>query len=109
MRQALLGGLVLALLASGLAPAPTLGQERTYNIRGSVVTPAGRPAASVWVVVERQGKESGRGLTADDGRYYLARLQPGAYTILVRRGQATVYRAQVKLPEDAVHDIVLSS
>jgi hypothetical protein len=27
--------------------------------------------------------------------------------ILVRRGESTVYRAQVSLPRDAVHEIVL--
>jgi len=108
MRPLLLAGFVLALLA-GFSPAPGLGQETTYSIRGTVVTSTGRPAASVWVVVERERQDGGRTLTADDGRYYLSRLRPGAYSILVRRGEVTLYRAQVRLPEDAVHDIVLRS
>jgi hypothetical protein len=110
MRNRLLSTFALSLLAFALAAAESLalGQEAgTYSIRGSVVTTAGRPAASVWVVVERDGYESGRALTADDGRYYVSRLRPGSYTIEVRRGAATLYRAQVRLPEDAVHDIVL--
>ena len=107
MRQTLLSAFAVVLLAAALATT-TRGQDAaTSRIRGSVLTPSRRPAASLWVVLERQGIESGRALTADDGRYYVSRLQPGPYMILVRRGQTTLYRAQIRLPEHEVYDIVL--
>jgi hypothetical protein len=107
VRHALLSACAVVLLLAGLAPTTTTGQDAASRVRGSVLTPSRRPAASLWVVLEQQGHESGRALTADDGRYYLSRLQPGPYTILVKRGRATLYRAQIRLPENEVYDIVL--
>jgi hypothetical protein len=91
-----------------MVPGSVLGQGAgDHSIRGSVVTSAGSPAGSVWVVLERNGREVSRTLTADDGRYYMSRLAGGPYVILVRRGDQTLHRAQVTLPDHAVHDIVL--
>ena len=106
MKHPLLSAIALSLLAASLAPAPPV-EAGSHSIRGSVVTPSGQPVGSVWVVLERDGYPLGRSLTADDGRYYVSRLEAGAYLILVRRGDATLYRAQVNLPGDAVHEIVL--
>ena len=107
MRNALLVVLASSLLVSGLPATPAAAGEANHSIRGSVVTPSGQPAGSVWVVLERDGNAYGRALTADDGRYYIPRLEAGPYVLLVRRGQSTVYRAQVSLPADTVHEIVL--
>jgi hypothetical protein len=107
VKHSFLPVVVLSLLVSSLAAPLSAGPEGSYSIRGSVVTSSGRPAGSVWVVLERDGSPLGRTLTADDERYYVSRLQSGPYVILVRRGESTVYRAQVSLPRDAVHEIVL--
>jgi len=107
VRNALLLVLAVSLLVGIVGAAPCAAGEAAYSIRGSVVTPSGQPAGSVWVVVERDGNAYGRALTADDGRYYIPRLEAGPYLLLVRRGQSTVYRAQVSLPADTVHEIVL--
>jgi hypothetical protein len=102
-----LHAVALSLLLAALPAALSAEAGGSYSIRGSVTAPSGRPAGSVWVVLERDGNAHGRALTADDGRYYVSRLQSGAYVILVRRGESTLYRAQVSLPGDAVHEIVL--
>jgi hypothetical protein len=47
-----------------------------------------------------------RSLTTDNGKYYLAPLQPGSYTITARRGEKTlVVESQVRCDGEAVHDI----
>ena len=106
MKHPLLSAIALSLLAASLAPAPPV-EAGSHSIRGSVVTPSGQPVGSVWVVLERDGYLLGRSLTADDGRYYVSRLEAGPYVVLVRRGESTLYRAQISLPSDAVHEIVL--
>jgi hypothetical protein len=107
MRRPFLAGLLLALLVSAFGPAVGRGGG-SYSLRGTV-TSGGRAAACVWVVVQRDGQELGRALTADDGRYYVSRLEPGSYRVLVRRGPATVYNVPLTLTDNAVYDIVLGS
>jgi Carboxypeptidase regulatory-like domain len=108
VKHAFLQAVVLSLQSLGVvATLPADGDAGTQSIRGAVTTPSGQPAASVWVVLERNGNPQAKALTADDGRYYLARLPSGPYVIVVRRGEATLYRAQVSLPGAGVHDIVL--
>jgi len=108
MRSLLSPVLALSLLAVGLPAARSLGQESgSHSIRGTVSSASGQPAGSVWVVLDREGREIARALTADDGRYYVARLPSGPYSLVVRRGEATLYRAQISLPANAAYDVVL--
>lgn len=107
MRNALLAVLVHSLIVVGLPAPPSAEAQPSQSIRGSVVTASGQPLGSLWVVLERDGRAHGRALTADDGRYYIPRLEDGLYLLLVLRGQSTVYRAQVSLPADSVYEIVL--
>ena len=41
----------------------------------------GKPARSVWVIISLNGREKGRSLTGDDGKYYIANLIPEPMTL----------------------------
>jgi hypothetical protein len=101
------GWLALALVLVARAQADA--EAPMASIRGAVVSAAGRPAGSVWVLVLQGTREAGRTVTADDGRYYVGRLSPGSYTVLVKRGKSILYRGQVTLPRDAIHNVRLPS
>jgi len=84
---------LIAAVTPGLSdaqPAP-----RTF-VKGTV-TSAGKPARSVWVIVSLDGREKGRSLTGDDGKYYIANLDPGTYDFVVQRGEQ-LYKGRATLP-----------
>jgi len=77
-------------------------------ITGRVVAgSSNRPMVAVWVTVYDIGTVRGRSLTGDDGRYYISRLDQKAYDVVVTRGQQTLARRQVRLPENTKYDIVI--
>jgi hypothetical protein len=98
----------LALVVVGFVAEPSLAQEPARcSIRGSVVAPSGQPLASLWVILERDGTESGRALTDDTGRYSISHLRSGRFRLLVQQGRVALFTAQVHLPEDSQYHVVL--
>ena len=84
---------LIAAASSGLSEA----QQATRTFVKGTVTSAGTPARSVWVIVSMNGREKGRSLTGDDGKYYIANLAPGTYDVVVRRAQQ-LYKGRATLP-----------
>lgn len=95
---------LVAMTTLVLAPAAYAGGE---TLRGTVITTSGAPAASVWVVVIQGGAEKGRSLSADNGKYYIGNLEPGAYEVQVKRGDTAIYTGSVSLPREGGFDIRL--
>src|SRR5579871_4000791 len=83
-----------------------LVQAQAGVVRGKV-TSRNRPLRSVWVIVSQGGRERGRSLTGDDGKYYIQNLGAGTYEIVVQRGSQFVYRGRVMLSGNRVFDIRL--
>jgi hypothetical protein len=102
-RAAALTALILLMVGAAAVP------PSDSSVRGSVRHAAGSPAGGVWVVLRQGDAERSRALTADDGRYFIANLEPGDYRVDVLRGQSVVYRGQVTLPPGgtASFDIVV--
>ena len=83
----------VALIAAA-SPGPSDAQQSTRTSVRGTVTSAGKPARSVWVIISQDGREKGRSLTGDDGKYYIANLDPGTYDFVVEGGgQAQKRRA----------------
>ena len=91
----------IAVIAAA-SPGFSEAQQRTF-VKGTV-TSAGTPARSVWVIVSMNGHEKGRALTGDDGKYYIANLDPGTYDIVVQRDQQ-LYKGRATLPANSTFDI----
>ena len=77
--------------------------SRTY-VKG-FVSSSGKPLRSVWVITSQSGREKGRSLTGDDGRYYLNNLDPGSYDIVVQNGKSQLYKGRINLPKNNTYDI----
>jgi hypothetical protein len=86
----------IALIAA-VSPGLSDAQPGTRTFVKGTVTSAGKPARSVWVIVSLNGREKGRSLTGDDGKYYLANLDPGTYDFVVERGEQ-LYKGRATLP-----------
>lgn len=99
--QTVVGVIVLSIVCSMTLSARSAA---TY-ITGTVVSKAGRPLPSVWVVISQDGYEKGRSLTGDDGKYYVSNLSDGVYKIAVYRGKLQLAEEQVSLPKDSRHNI----
>ena len=84
---------LIAAVSPGLADAQPV--TRTF-VKGTV-TAAGKPARSVWVIISLNGREKGRSLTGDDGKYYIANLDPGTYDFVVERREQ-LYQGRATLP-----------
>jgi len=84
---------LIAAVSPGLADAQPV--TRTF-VKGTV-TSAGKPARSVWVIISLNGREKGRSLTGDDGKYYIANLDPGTYDLVVERREQ-LYQGRATLP-----------
>ena len=80
-----------------VSPGPSDVQPATRTFVKGTVTSAGKPARSVWVIVSLNGREKGRSLTGDDGKYYIADLDPGTYDFIVERG-GQLYKGRATLP-----------
>jgi len=86
----------IALIAA-VSPGLSDAQPATRTFVKGTVTSAGKPARSVWVIVSLDGREKGRSLTGDDGKYYIANLDPGTYDFVVQRGEQ-LYKGRATLP-----------
>ena|SRR5262245_31838402 len=95
MKDALQLTVPIALIAAASSGLSDAQSTRTF-VRGTVRS-AGSPARSVWVIVSMNGREKGRSLTGDDGKYYIANLDPGTYDVVVQRDQQ-LYRGRATLP-----------
>jgi hypothetical protein len=96
MKDALRIMVPIALIAAA-SPGPSDAQAATRTFVKGTVTSAGKPARSVWVIVSLNGREKGRSLTGDDGKYYIADLDPGTYDFIVERG-GQLYKGRATLP-----------
>jgi len=76
------------------------------SVRG-VVTKSGKPVSSVWVVVSQSGREKGRSLTGDDGKYYIGPLDNGTYDVVVMKGTSQLFKGKFTLPKDSNFPIKL--
>jgi hypothetical protein len=85
---------LIAVASSGLADAQP--SARTF-VKGTV-TSAGKPARSVWVIISLNGGEKGRSLTGDDGKYYIAGVDPGSYDFVVVGRGVQLYKGRATLP-----------
>ena len=85
---------LIAAVSPGLADAQPV--TRTF-VKGTV-TSAGKPARSVWVIISLNGREKGRSLTGDDGKYYIAGVDPGTYDFVVVERGVQLYKGRATLP-----------
>lgn len=81
MRRPLNVGVLLAALAL-LLPSLALAQETTGGIAGTVVDPSNKPVSFATVAV-RSGAGERQVMTDEQGRFLLAFLAPGTYTVVV--------------------------
>lgn len=81
--------------------------SRKSDIRGTVIYSSKLPATSVWVILLKDGKQEGKFLTGDDGKYYIGNLVTGAYNLQVKKGDKVLFQKQVALPKDKVCNIQL--
>jgi len=91
----------MATVFTGAAGAQS---SRTF-LKGAVLSSTGRPVRSVWVIVGQNGRDTGRSLTGDDGRYYIGNLAPGRYDVTVSNGRTQLHKGQVSLPASGSYDI----
>ena len=85
---------LIAAASSGLSDA----QPSTRTFVKGTVTSAGKPARSVWVIISLNGRETGRSLTGDDGKYYIAGVDPGTYDFVVVEKGVQLYKGRATLP-----------
>ena len=85
---------LIASVSSGLSEAQP--STRTF-VKGTVIS-EGKPARSVWVVISLNGQEKGRSLTGDDGKYYIAGVDPGTYEFVVVARGVQLYQGRATLP-----------
>ena len=96
MKDALRITVPIALIAAA-SPGMSDAQQSTRTSVKGTVTSAGKPARSVWVIISLNGREKGRSLTGDDGKYYIADLDPGTYDVVVEKGEQ-LYKGRATLP-----------
>jgi hypothetical protein len=96
--------LTVMILVGGLS-----AQDPTKIYLKGQVKLSSNPLRSAWVIVSQSGKEKGRSLTGDDGKYYISNLDQGAYDIIVQKGKQQLYKKQVNVPTKSDYDISLKS
>jgi len=96
MKDALRITVPIALIAA-VSPGLSEAQPPTRTSVKGTVTSAGKPARSVWVIISLNGREKGRSLTGDDGKYYFGDLDPGTYDFVVEKG-GQLYKGRATLP-----------
>lgn len=104
---------LLSLILSSLvllAQTPKTAQKAvsaSRYISGKVVSGASKPASSTWVIVYAGATQKGRSLTGDDGKYYIAGLGPGTYSIVVRKQptSANLFQGEISLPQNKIYNI----
>ena len=95
IRSSTFAAALAAVLAAGAA------QAQTAAVTGTVVDAAtSRPLAAATVTLRADG-DSARAVTDAEGRFRMARVAPGTYTLQAARiGYATLTRADVAVPAD---------
>src|SRR5882672_4426822 len=96
--------LTVMILVGGLS-----AQQPTQIYLKGQVKLSSKPLRSAWVIVSQSGKEKGRSLTGDDGKYYISNLDQGVYDIIVQKGKKQLYEKQVNVPTKSDYDIPLKS
>ena len=97
MKDALRITVPIALIAAA-SPGLSDAQQGTRAVVKGTVTSAGKPARSVWVTVSLNGREKGRSLTGDDGKYYIANVEAGTYDFAVVERGVQLYKGRATLP-----------
>jgi hypothetical protein len=95
---------LLAVACLGAGWVPDADAQGRNSVRG-VISKGGRPVPSAWVTISQAGKEKGRSLTGDDGKYYIGNLADGVYDIVVIKDKKQVFKGQFALPKNAIFDI----
>lgn len=106
--------LVLALLTATMLSSPAAGQTVTGTISGTVTDPNGAVVAGANItLVNDQTKDRRDQITNESGRFSLASVQPGVYTIKFEHsGFETLLRTKVVLSANenlALGDIALKT
>jgi hypothetical protein len=94
---------LIVIAALGFSAFGSGSDAGTY-VKG-VVIQSNRPVRSVWVIASQSGVEKGRGLTGDDGKYYIGSLSGGVYDIVVFQGKQQIFSGQINLPENRLFNI----
>jgi hypothetical protein len=97
--------LTVMILSAGLSAQYSQYSTKIY-LKGQVKL-SSKPLRSAWVIVSQSGKERGRSLTGDDGKYYISNLDQGAYDIIVQKGKQQLWKGQVDVPTKTDYDIPL--
>jgi hypothetical protein len=87
----------IALVAAATSGMSDAQPSSRTSVKGTV-TSAGKPARSVWVIISLNGREAGRSLTGDDGKYYIAGVDPGTYDFVVEGKGVQLYKGRATLP-----------
>jgi len=106
MRFAAFAVAALIVLSSTAGTASGVETQARGSVRGAV-TKSNKPVSSVWVVVSQGGREKGRSLTGDDGKYYISPLDNGTYDVVVLKGSGQLFKGKFTLPKDANFNIKL--
>ena len=102
MKGLLLSLAVVMWFAGAFAPQ---ADAQGRNAVKGLITRAGKPLSSTWVIVSQAGKERGRSLTGDDGKFYIANLPDGAFDIVAVKDNKQVFKGKLALPKDASFNI----
>ena len=78
---------LVAAASSGMSDA-----QPSSHVREGHRHLSGETARSVWVIVSVNGREKGRSLTGDDGKAYIAGVDPGTYDFVVVEKGVQLYK-----------------
>jgi hypothetical protein len=93
LRATIRVSLTVMILSAGLSAQSS---SKIY-LKGQVKL-SGKPLRSAWVIVSQSGKERGRSLTGDDGKFYISNLDHGGYDIVVEKGKQQLWKGQADVP-----------
>jgi len=100
--------LVILLVSVVFLSSETVAQNAMkQEIKGVVTNSLNRPVATVMVILNKDGKQLGKSITGDDGKFFIGNLVPGIYNLQVKKGDKVLFQKQVSLPKDKVSNIKL--
>lgn len=111
MRDVFVAALCSAVVACGgsspTAPTPTPAPAQTFTLTGTVTSaPSGAPLAATITVAD--GANAGKfAATSADGRYSIAGLQPGEFTIRATAAGHDTTNRRITLSADAIENMSL--